>query len=260
MEIFILEDDPPFARGLAEQLGKWNHTVAFHARSHEEAIQWLATTEKLPDAAILDLCLGDDDNREGFDVAELLAKKYRVPFVFYSGLDDGSTARLVAQYGAEQFIKGEIRSLRNALIRIQARKQITVPAMPPQESYETARISINDTENRGAEIIIPLSKIVCIRTQDGNRAGRIELYVTDGKKITSHRSGHHTMSSFIKALEEQFPSLNLSTVFIQINRYTRINKNYISRRESDEIYLGEQAFTVGDRYKEDLKKHLPPKI
>ncbi|WP_250632554.1 LytR/AlgR family response regulator transcription factor [Rhodoflexus caldus] len=255
MEIFILEDDPPFARGLADQLGKWNHTVAFHARSYEEAVEWLANTQQLPDAAILDLCLGDEDNREGFDVAELLAEKYHVPFIFYSGLDDGSTARLVDQYEAEHFAKGDIRSLKNALIRIQARNKHT----PKQTSYDTAHIRITDTENRGVELFIPIAKIVWIDTQAGNRASRIELRVTDGKKITSYKNGH-TLSSFLEELDKEFPQLNLSNVFIRINKYTIINKHYISKRVSDEIYLGEKSFTIGDTYKEELKKYLPPKI
>lgn len=264
MEIFILEDDPPFARGLAEQLGKWNHTVAFHARNYEEAVEWLSTTQKLPDAAILDLCLGDEDNREGFDVATLLAEKYHIPFIFYSGLDDGSTARLVDQYEAEHFAKGDIRSLKNALIRIQARKQmpkqLSKPAtLPLQESYQTARISFNDADNRGAEIIINLSNILWWDTQPGNRASRIVLHVKEGNQIKSYRNGHG-LSSFFEELNKRFASLNLSDVFIRINKNAFINKNHISKRVGDEIYLGEKTFTIGDSYKEELNKYLPPKI
>lgn len=258
MEILILEDDPPFARGLADQLRKWNHTVAFHARSYEEAVEWLATTQKLPNAAILDLCLGDEDNREGFDVAELLAQKYHIPFIFYSGLDDGSTARFVAHYEAEHFAKGDIRSLKNALIRLQARKQIPVSA-PPQESYETARISFNDADNRGAEIIINLSNILWWETQPDNRASRILLHIKEGNQIKSYRNGYG-LSSFFEELDKRFPSLHLSDVFIRINKNAYINKNHISKRVSDEIYIGEKPFTIGDSYKEELKKYLPPKI
>jgi CheY-like chemotaxis protein len=264
MEIFILEDDPPFARGLTAQLEKWSHTVAFHAHSYEEAVEWLSTTQKLPDAAILDLCLGDENNREGFDVATLLAEKYHIPFIFYSGLDDGSTARLVAQYGAEQLVKGEIRSLKIALIRMQTSKQMSTqlskPAtLPLKESYQTARISFNDADNRGAEIVINLSNILWWDTQPDNRASRIVLHVKEGNQIKSYRNGHG-LSSFFEELNKQFPLLNLSDVFIRINKNTFINKNHISKRVSDEIYIGEKSFTIGDNYKEELKKYLPPKI
>jgi len=264
MKIFVLEDDPPAAKDLMQQLEKWGHSILYYAKSYQQAVQWLEQTEELPDAAILDLCLGNDDNRQGLDVAEMIAEKYHVPFIFYSALEDTSTARLTARYKTAQIEKGAWRTLKNELIHIeenkkQARKGTKLPPLTQQESYETACISINNTENRNVKIPISIANIVWIDTQP-NRSGRIILHVAEGDRIVSYNNNNHTLDSFVQALDERYPHLNLSSVFIRIHKSTIINRHYIMQYTRDSIWVHGKYFPIGNQYQKGLEKYLPPTV
>lgn len=260
MNIFILEDELPFARSLTEVLKAWGHQVVYHATGYHQAMQWLKNPNPIPDAAIVDICLGEEDNRDGIDVADFLAKKYHMPLVFYSGLEDASTLRLTAEYNAVQAAKGEWRTLKNTLNQIAERIKKQKFFSDPRTDYLTAQITINDPKESGKEISVYIRNIAWIETQL-NGSGRIVLNIVseENGKITSYNNSH-TLETFVKALDARFPHLQLQHVFIRINRSTVINRNYIRARNRDEIFMLNKSFTLSEKYVEDLSELLPPKI
>lgn len=262
MKILIVEDEPAFVRELAETLQGWGYQVLQHLSSYEQTLQWLKQTEELPDAAILDLCLGGNHNRDGLKIADVLFKEYDIPFVFNSGLDDPSTAYLTAEYGAVQVGKGEWKSLKNALIQIEAGRKLQAHQIEPDSlvTYETARFRIGDIGNRGVDIYIDLSNLICISARESG-AGRIYLYVVTPSGIQQYKN-NNSLESFHKALCKIFPHLHLEEIFIRVSRESIVNKYYISGREGNIIRLKgmHSWFEIGEKYRANFEKYQPKKL
>lgn len=85
--ILIVEDEPAIAEDLSDIIEQNGYRVSEVAYDYEEAIDFLSGNQ--PDLVLLDINLNSHHN--GIDLARLLKKKYKVPFVFLTSYADNNT-------------------------------------------------------------------------------------------------------------------------------------------------------------------------
>ncbi|GAB3217398.1 response regulator [Algoriphagus aestuariicola] len=98
IQVLIVEDEPVIAAHIAHYLNNHSFKVCGIAYDDEEAKAILETG--IADAAILDINLGGGMN--GIEIAELINKRYAIPFVFLTSYADKETieqAKLVKPWG-----------------------------------------------------------------------------------------------------------------------------------------------------------------
>ncbi len=98
IKILIVEDEPVIAENIAHYLNNHDFKVCGIAYDDEEAKALLENSS--PDAVILDINLESEMN--GIDIAELINRKYLVPFIFLTSYADKETlekAKAVQPWG-----------------------------------------------------------------------------------------------------------------------------------------------------------------
>lgn len=86
-KILIVEDEVAIAQDLQDILEMAGYDVPKVAYSYNQAVEYLAGES--PDLAFLDISL--KGNRSGLDVADVINKKYKIPFIFLTSYSDQST-------------------------------------------------------------------------------------------------------------------------------------------------------------------------
>lgn len=98
IQILIVEDEPIIAENIAHYLNNHDFKVCGIAYDDEEAKAFLESGS--PDAVILDINL--ESKMDGIDIAELINKRYSLPFVFLTSYADKETierAKMVQPWG-----------------------------------------------------------------------------------------------------------------------------------------------------------------
>lgn len=95
IRILIVEDEEGIADSLKDILEVLEHEVVGVASSHDEAIDLLDTTD--PELLLLDIQLKGAKN--GIDIAEIVRKKYSLPFIFTTAFADAETIKKASQQG-----------------------------------------------------------------------------------------------------------------------------------------------------------------
>lgn len=98
IQVLIVEDEPVIAENLAHYLNNNDFNVCGIAYDDEEAMMFLE--HSTPDAAILDINLGSE--MTGIEIADIINKKYSLPFIFLTSYADKETierAKLVKPWG-----------------------------------------------------------------------------------------------------------------------------------------------------------------
>jgi response regulator NasT len=96
--ILVVDDDRLVLATLASGLSQAGYEV-IDADNGDEAI--LLAHERHPDLALLDIRM---EGKTGFDVAEVLRDKYRIPFMFLSAFVDEETIAQVQALGAVAYM------------------------------------------------------------------------------------------------------------------------------------------------------------
>ena len=86
-KILVVEDDPTIAIDIRFNLEDNNYTVVNVLHTAEQAMQLLESEEV--DLVLLDINL--DGEMSGIDLAEIINKKFQVPFIFLTSYSDTST-------------------------------------------------------------------------------------------------------------------------------------------------------------------------
>lgn len=91
IKILIVEDEPIIAENIAHYLNNNDFKVCGIAYDDEEAKVFLESSA--PDAVILDINL--ESKMDGIDLAELINKRYSIPFIFLTSYADKETIEKV---------------------------------------------------------------------------------------------------------------------------------------------------------------------
>lgn len=98
--ILIVEDEAILYDGLSQALLKEYFTVSDYTKSYDEAIESIC--KKRPDIVLLDIDLQGE--KDGLDLGRILDKKYKIPFIYLTSLDDDRIFNKGLQTNHEQFI------------------------------------------------------------------------------------------------------------------------------------------------------------
>ncbi|WP_341886933.1 response regulator [Variovorax sp. YR752] len=96
--ILVVDDDRLVLATLTHGLAQAGYEV-IDADNGDDAI--LLARERRPDLALLDIRM---EGKSGFDVAEALRDKYRIPFMFLSAFSDDATVAQVKALGAVAYL------------------------------------------------------------------------------------------------------------------------------------------------------------
>lgn len=98
----VVEDDPLIADDLSLCIADLGYTMIGPANDYEAALSLLE--QDLPDLALLDIDLGGGPT--GIDLATLINREYKIPFIFLTSFSDQMTLQEVtAQYPAGFVLK-----------------------------------------------------------------------------------------------------------------------------------------------------------
>ncbi len=122
--ILIVEDDFLIYREIAEALTAEGYAVSGYIPSYEEAVDFIHRNP--PGAAVLDVQL--EGEKTGIDLAEYLNKKYDIPLIINTVLDDSITQKAALQDADMYFVKGG--SIRNLLINLKMALSKTTKEQP----------------------------------------------------------------------------------------------------------------------------------
>lgn len=129
--ILVVDDDRLVLATLVHGLAQAGYAV-IDADNGNDAI--LLAREHRPDLALLDIRM---EGMSGFDVAETLRDKYRIPFMFLSAFSDDATVEQVKALGAVAYlvkpldIRQIVPAVEAALANVGARRAVAAPATPP---------------------------------------------------------------------------------------------------------------------------------
>lgn len=93
IRVLIVEDDPLIAEDIAEYLDEIDFSVSGIAYNSDEALYELRYNT--PDVALLDIDL--NSKLDGVEIAQLINKKYKIPFVFLTSFADRATVARVRE-------------------------------------------------------------------------------------------------------------------------------------------------------------------
>ncbi len=137
--ILVVDDDRLVLATLVHGLVQAGYEVV-DADNGDDAI--LLARERRPDLALLDIRM---EGKSGFDVAETLRDKYRIPFMFLSAFSDDATVAQVKSLGAVAYlvkpldIRQIVPAVEAALANVGAHRAApaAAPAAAPVPAGET---------------------------------------------------------------------------------------------------------------------------
>ncbi len=135
--ILVVDDDRLVLATLVHGLTQAGYAV-IDADNGNDAI--LLAREHRPDLALLDIRM---EGMSGFDVAETLREKYRIPFMFLSAFSDDATVEQVKALGAVAYlvkpldIRQIVPAVEAALANVGARRAAAPASAPAAPSAAT---------------------------------------------------------------------------------------------------------------------------
>lgn len=113
-KIFIVEDDMIIQMFIERILDNLGLVVIGEARSGDEILEFLETTE-LPDFILMDIGLAGD--KDGIETAQIINSNYDIPIIFLTGNSDKSTLERAQKTNPIGFINKPIdeTSLRSVM-------------------------------------------------------------------------------------------------------------------------------------------------
>ncbi len=93
-KVLIVEDEGLVALVIRHKLQRMGYEICGTAASGQEAVE--VALEHRPDLVIMDVHLSG--RMTGIDAAKQIVAEYDVPFIFFSGYDDGEIAEQIASF------------------------------------------------------------------------------------------------------------------------------------------------------------------
>jgi two-component system OmpR family response regulator len=214
-QIAIVEDEPVIARNYVDALRRQGYS-ATHYLDRKSA--WEAFQQRMPDLAIIDVCLGDEVEG-GFDLCrDLRAKAPLLPIIFLTARADEFDVISGLHLGADDYLTKDI-SQQQMLARIVAlfrRVQAMTENSTSDDQIARGKLQLNmdrmqaSWENEPVELTVTeLWMVHALVKQPGHVKSRQQLMdaanvVLDDNTITSHIK--RIRKKFL-ALDPQFDSI-----------------------------------------------------
>ncbi len=226
LKIGIVEDEMVIADTIALNLRKLDYEVAFIAGSYDDAIKMMATEK--PDLLLLDIIL--KGKKDGIDLGLFVREKYPIPVIFLTANSDIKTVERAKPVKPNAYL---------------------VKPFSQSDLYAAIEIAIHNhkaTESPAIESIL---------VKDGYNFVKVFLkeimYISsEHNYVTLHLNTHKfiMVRSSIAEMEARLDA----RLFIKINRSNLLNVQYVTKVETDKVFVNETEFSVAKPQRDALLK------
>lgn len=228
VSIGIVEDEMIIADVLALTLRKLGYTVSFTAPGYNEAVKMIE--DRQPDLLLLDINLGGQ--KDGIDVAKYVRLNYSIPIIFLTANSDKATIDRAKEVKPNAFlVKPFTKDHLFAAIEIAMDNHI------PSTSTSDEFILVKDGYSY---VKVPLRDLRYMCSEQNY----VVLNLADNKKVLARST-----------LSEMHNKLN-HRHYIKINRSCIVNLSYVSKVETDKVFIGQEAFTVNKAQRNAILQRL----
>ncbi len=243
--ILIVEDEAILYDGLSQALLKERFEVSDYTKSYDQAIEQI--NKKRPNIVLLDIDLQGD--KDGLDLGEILNKKYKIPFIYLTNLDDDRIFNKGLQTNHEQFIVK------------------TKPFLNTKEiirAIDTVLHRNKENFNEKESILALKDTLQNIKNQDVDFVSRVPVYYKDiisftteqvernYCKITTIKEEEYLIKTSLSKLTKVIPNY-----FVRVNEWCILNisPNIIDGRINGSMIsvLGEK-YIISPTYKNEVEK------
>ncbi|RYY98295.1 MAG: response regulator [Chitinophagaceae bacterium] len=240
ISVLIIEDEPLWVQGLAQNLDAFGFSVAGTAHDFESGARALST---LPyDIVLLDIHL--QGRESGIELGQLLSTIYQKPFIFITASYDAVTARNALRARPSAYLTKPVNpaslfaTIQSALLNFSARE--AAPAAREAAAPDSFFVKQGDKYKK-----LFWKDVVSLRSEK-NYTG--VLNAADG--TTSF-----IRSTLPKTLRYLVPA-ELQDSFIQVNRGEVVQVSFIRELTRDGVRTPFGSFPVTESYLKPLKEKL----
>ncbi|GAA4323407.1 response regulator transcription factor [Flaviaesturariibacter amylovorans] len=239
--VLIIEDEPLWAQGLAQNLDAFGFSVAGAAHDFESGALALGSLQY--DIVLLDIHL--QGRESGIELGQLLSTVYQKPFIFITASYDAATALNALRARPSAYLTKPVNpaslfaTIQTALHNFSARAAAPVPR-------ETAPAPDSFFVKQGDKYKKVFWKDVVSLRSEKNYTG--VLNASDG--TTSY-----IRSTLPKTLRYLVPA-GLQEAFIQVNRAEAVQLSFIRELAREEVRTAFGSFSVTESYLKPLKEKL----
>lgn len=231
--ILIVEDDPLIADSLEVIVQETGYECIGKVDTVKDAL--MSVADLAPDLLLLDINL--EGNREGLDIAEIVYKREKIPYIFITAYSDEST---VTRGAATEPMGYLIKPFSQADVRVALK--LAFAAIDKQETKMSSLIDGDGTfyvkESNGYKRI-QIKDIRYVKADD-----IYSIIVTHDQRCIISKS--------LKKVEAEFVKYG----FIRVHRSYLINKVAVDQIKDSHVIIGNETIPIGRAYKEELMKQL----
>ncbi len=225
MNILIVEDELLIAEMLKEMLIDLKHTIIGIAKNFATA-EVLLQKNELIDFCFLDINLHSE--KSGYDVANLINAKYKIPFVFLTSYSDKSTIEIALAYKPQAYLIKPFSEI-DLFTTIELVKT-RVSILPQQKEQET--IVIKD----GVKTFkLTINEILWLKSDN--------IYI----EIKTIKKTHLIRNSLVQFLDE----INVPC-FKRVHRTFAVNINQVHAVAGQHLLIGNEKIPLSRKFREEI--------
>jgi len=243
LSVLIVEDEGITAESLSEVLKQLGYNVSGIAANALEAIDILNTEPT--DIAILDINIQGD--KDGLWLADLIQKKYHIPFVFLTAFEDEKVLDEAIKtrpggYLLKPFTKTDI----NAALRVAiqnfalATKASPVEKEADKDRYKPVTLSGSIYIKNDYLFNKVVIEDIIILKSDGHY---VEIHTKEKKYLVRSK-----LSDFSEILPVE--------MFVRVNRSYMVNINHIEKFGPTFLFVNGTEIHLGKAYRQELSNRL----
>lgn len=226
IRIGIVEDEMIITDVLVLSLRKLGYKVSFTALNYNAAIKMIDAER--PDIALLDINLGG--KKDGIDVAKYIREKYPMLIIFLTANSDVATIQRAKEvkpnaYLVKPFSKDHLYAAIEIAVASQTEASGSNESILVKDGYQYVKVFLNE----------------------------IKFVSSDQNYVSLHLEGRKVMVR--STLSEMYNRLG-SPKFLKINRGYVVNINYVTKIETESVFIGETNFSVNKTQRDTLVELL----
>lgn len=247
--VLIVEDEAVLYDGLSQALLKEHFEVSDYTKSYDDAIKSITT--KRPDIALLDINL--QGKKDGLDLGKILNKKYHIPFIYITDLDDDRVFNKGLQTHHEQFMvktkpilntKEVIRAIDTVLNRQKEQPFEKESLFALTGTLQNIKHSGKD--NVISKVAIKYKDIVCFTTDNADRDYCRVITKNDDESYFIK----YSLRKLIKIIPEYFIRISDCNVI-------NIRPEYLDGRINGRIVsVLTKKYAISPTYKKEVEKRF----
>lgn len=230
IRIGVVEDEMIITDVLVLTLRKLGYKVSFTALNYVSAIKMIDAER--PDIVLLDINLGGQ--KDGIDVAKYIREKYPMLIIFLTANSDAATIQRAKDvkpnaYLLKPFSKDHLYAAIEIAVASQVEHTYSNESILVKDGYHYVKVFLNE----------------------------IRFVSSDHNYVTLHLDGRKVMVR--STLSEMYHRLD-NPQFIKINRGYIVNIHFVTKIETESVFIGEKPFTVNKAQRDMLLQLLEKKL